>query len=171
MIHISLPTITQKMTQAKKLFFLILCLAIGQVLVAQTTYSTVQTGFYNVASTWDANGIPPNPIPADATVEINHNIQEGFTTGVSKTNNGTININDDAILVIYKDFDNYGTINAKGGPTYSEFIIVIATFNNKAGGVLKTSGGPAASITAWNDGLLNNEAGAWLRSLLMENLE
>lgn len=159
MINISLPTITQKMTQTKRFFFLLLCLAIGQVLVAQTTYSTVKAGSYNVASTWDANGIPPNPIPADATVEINHNIQEGFITGVSKTNYGTININDDAILIIYKDFDNYGTINAKGGPTYSEFRIVIATFNNKAGGVLKTSGGPAASITGWSDALLNNEAG------------
>nr|MBX2872148.1 HYR domain-containing protein [Saprospiraceae bacterium] len=147
------------MIQTRKLFLLLLCLAVGQVLVAQTTYSTIQTGFWNAASTWDANGIPPNPIPADATVEINHLIQEHPVTGLPKTNNGTININADALLTIYLNFDNYGTINAKGGPTYSEFRIVIATFNNKAGGVLKTSGGPAASITVWSDGLINNEAG------------
>ena len=126
--------------------------------VGPVTYTSIADGNWNVAGTWDANGIPPNPIPADATVEINHIIQEAFVGGIPKTNNGTININADALLLIYKDFDNFGTIDVKGEPNYSEFRIVQTTFNNKAGGILKISGGPEARITLWSSAVINNEA-------------
>ncbi|NRB49996.1 MAG: HYR domain-containing protein, partial [Saprospiraceae bacterium] len=146
------------MTQVKKLLLSLLCLTVGQVLLAQTTYSTVRNGNWDVASTWDANGIPPNPIPADATVEIYFSIQDRSGIGLPKTNYGTINVNAQSILIIEDEFDNYGTIDVKGGPTFSEFRVTGTTFNNKVGGVLRTSGN-AAYISGSSEPIVNNEAG------------
>ena len=75
--------------------FLLTCflsLMSGMVLLAQTTYTTVATGTWNSAATWDANGIPPEPIPADATVNVNHTVRTSDIAQI--TNDGTVNVND-----------------------------------------------------------------------------
>lgn len=153
MIKFHLPTINQKMTQTKRLFSLLLCLAIGQVLLSQTTYTTIAGGNWDDAANWDANGIPPNPIPANATVEIKH----GIFSIVAKTNNGTINLEGTssvfAMLQPVSDFDNYGTVDMKN--TYSELRGNVGTFNNKSGGVVKGN-----YMSFWNGATFNNEAGA-----------
>ncbi|MEZ5039669.1 MAG: LamG-like jellyroll fold domain-containing protein [Saprospiraceae bacterium] len=142
------------MTQARKLFFLLLCLAIGQVLVAQTTYTTIAGGNWDNAATWDANGIPPNPVPANATLEIKHVI---FNI-TAKTNNGTINVEGTGpsaygLLNFVGDFDNFGTFDMKN--TFSELRGSVGTFNNKSGGVVKGN-----YFSLWNGATFNNEAGA-----------
>ena len=161
MINFYLPTMTHKMTQTKRLFFLVLYLAVGQVLIAQTTYSTIRNGFWNAASSWDANGIPPNPIPADATVELNHQIFEPTIGAIPKTNYGTVNVNKG--FSMYADWDNFGTIQVRGNPDFPGNVMSIySTFNNKAGGALKTNVGKGF-IYLWSNAILNNETGAMIK--------
>lgn len=60
------------------------------VLNAQTTYTTISGGSWSSTSTWDANGIPPEPIPAGDIVNVGHFVN---TSGVAQiTNNGTVNM-------------------------------------------------------------------------------
>ena len=63
-------------------------------------------------STWDANGIPPNPIPIGDTVVINRNVTEGSNNII---NEGTVNVETELYLGIYSiTFTNNGTVNVNG---------------------------------------------------------
>lgn len=163
MLHFSLPTISQKMTQAKKLFLLLLCIAIGQVLMAQTTYTTIGSNsfIFDDPSNWLNGQAPPNPIPADATVEIQH--QAYLLGSLPKwTNNGTINISNDGFFSVGNEFDNYGTINIAD----NDFMQINAgIINNKSGGIIQ-----GWHLSFWNTTTLNNEAGGKLEIKASLNL-
>lgn len=155
MLHFTLPTIIQKMTQAKKLFLLLLGLAVGQVLVAQT-YTTIADNtsggsiFFDNPSNWLNGEVPPNPIPAGATVEIQHDAY--MLSSFSKwTNNGTINIGNGGFFSVGNEFDNYGTINIADNNFMQ---LNVGTLNNKSGGVIQ-----GWHLSMWNTAKLSNEAG------------
>jgi len=85
------------------IFQCILCtvlLLFSSVIFSQTTYTSVQDGDWNTASTWDANGIPPNPLD-DETVIINHDVEK-----VS----GNIRLTDNSLLII-----NYSLFKVTAG--------------------------------------------------------
>lgn len=44
----------------------------GQLAFSQTNYTTANNGTWNVAGTWDANGVPPNPLPNGDSIIIKH---------------------------------------------------------------------------------------------------
>ena len=147
------------MTQARKLFALLLCLAVGQVLVAQTTYTTIAGGAsggsytFDDPSNWLNGQAPPNPIPATATVEIRH--QSYMTSSLSNwTNNGTIDVSNGGFFSVGNVLDNYGTINiadnhfAQGNQ---------GTLNNKSGGIIQ-----GWNFSLWNSATVNNEAGGMI---------
>lgn len=155
MLHFSLPTISQKMTQAKKLFLLLLGLAVGQVLVAQTTYSTIGSNSFTFddPSNWLNGQVPPNPIPADATIEIQHKMY--MLNALAKwTNNGTINISNDGFFSVGNVLDNYGTITIADNHFMQ---LNQGTINNKSGGIIQ-----GWHLSFWNTTTLNNEAGGKL---------
>lgn len=56
------------------------------------TYTTVQNGNWNSASTWDANGVPPtsSDIPSGDVINIRHTV--AYNTGNPIKNRGTIRI-------------------------------------------------------------------------------
>lgn len=158
MINISLPTINQKMTQARKLFSLLLCLAVGQVLMAQT-YTTIadfSSGgsiIFDNPSNWLNGQAPPNPIPAGATVEIRH--QSYMTASLANwTNNGTIDVSNGGFFSVGNVLDNYGTINIAD----NHFVQANqGTLNNKSGGKIQ-----GWHFSLWNTATLNNEAGGMI---------
>lgn len=163
MLHFSLPTISQKMTQAKKLLLLLICLALGQVLMAQTTYTTIGSNSFTFddPSNWLNGQAPPNPIPADATVEIQHTMY--MLRALAKwTNNGTINISNDGFFSVGNVLDNYGTI------TIADNLFMQlnqGTINNKSGGIIQ-----GWHLSFWNTTTLNNEAGGKLEIKASLNL-
>lgn len=158
MINISLPTINQKMTQARKLFSLLLCLAVGQMLMAQT-YTTIadfSSGgsiIFDNPSNWLNGQAPPNPIPAGATVEIRH--QSYMTASLANwTNNGTIDVSNGGFFSVGNVLDNYGTINIAD----NHFVQANqGTLNNKSGGKIQ-----GWHFSLWNTATLNNEAGGMI---------
>lgn len=156
MIKFYLPTIYQQMTHARKLFLLLLCLAVGQVLVAQTTYTTIAGGdsggsyVFTDPSNWLNGQAPPNPIPADATVEIKHLSYLRASDG-NWTNNGTINVSNGGQFFITNVLDNYGTIDIA---VNSSLTINTGTVNNKSGGIVRGN-----YLATWNSAAVNNEAG------------
>lgn len=143
------------MTHARKLFLLLLCLAVGQVLVAQT-YTTIAGqgtgGSFNFDDpiNWANGQAPPNPIPAAATVEIQHTLYM-LAAGGTWTNNGTINVSNGGQFVISNVLDNYGTIDIA---VNSFLTISPGTLNNKSGGIVRGN-----YLATWNSATVNNEAG------------
>ncbi len=162
MTHFSLPTITQKMTQTKRLFFLLLCLAIGQVLVAQTTYTTTADGDWDDIASWDANGIPPEPIPANATVEVGHRV----SIATNKTNDGTINTNGSGRIAVATNgaLTNNGTINGNSASASSVEGALEAfsggSIVNNSEIVLTKVGANQPNIVLFTGGSLTNNSGA-----------
>jgi|GEM_PF-5128945 len=158
MINISLPTINQKMTQARTLLLLLLCLAIGQVLVAQTytTIAGVSSGgsfTFDDPSNWLNGQAPPNPIPASATVEIRHTIYM-LPSLANWTNNGTIDVSNSGFFLVGNVLDNNGTIDIAD----NHFMhISQGTLNNKPGGIIQ-----GWHLSLWNTATLNNEAGGMI---------
>jgi len=61
------------------LFFITLLGLTGSMLLAQTTYNSVANGNWSDATTCDANGVPPNPIPAGDVVNLNHRVTVQFS--------------------------------------------------------------------------------------------
>lgn len=150
------------MTPAKKLFLLLLGLAVGQVLVAQTTYTTISDGFWDDLASWDANGIPPDPIPADATVEVGHRV----SIVTNKTNNGTINTTGPARLAVSTDgvLTNNGIINGNSSSA-STVEGALEAFNggsiiNNNEIVLTKVGDRQPNMMLFDGGSLTNNAGA-----------
>jgi hypothetical protein len=67
-------------------------------LTAQTTYTSIATGNWTSASTWDAAGVPPNPLPAGDQVVLGGNFR--VTLDFNQVNNGEILIDDNGSLVL-----------------------------------------------------------------------
>ncbi len=99
------------MTQARKLFLSLLCLAIGHVLVAQTTYTTVSVGEWSSPSVWSGGNVPPEPIPAGDIVNVTNTVVTDFTAQI--TNNGTMNVTDNGMIEMRSStvLTNNGDIN------------------------------------------------------------
>lgn len=99
----------------RHLLFLIcfLSLAVGSTLLAQTTYTTIAGGLWSSPLTWDANGVPPEPIPAGDNVVVNHLVITNGTAMI--TNNGEVTVNADGTARIQMGapthFINNGTFN------------------------------------------------------------
>jgi subtilisin-like proprotein convertase family protein len=50
-----------------------------------TTYTFTGNGNWNVASNWSSNTIPPNPLPANASIVINHIVGGNCILNISQT--------------------------------------------------------------------------------------
>ncbi|PCJ28833.1 MAG: hypothetical protein COA97_00405 [Flavobacteriales bacterium] len=59
---------------AIKTFLITALFMIGSVVLCQTTYTTINSGAWNGASQWDANGVPPITLPSGDSIFINHTI-------------------------------------------------------------------------------------------------
>ncbi len=161
MLHISLHRIIQKMTQAKKLFLLLLGLAVGQVLVAQT-YTSIADGDWTSSSTWSGGVVPLDPVPATATVNIDHQVTISSPTSI--TNDGTILIrNENAALTVASggtmNNNNEITVESFMSPSFYVGIRVDGAMNNT--GVITITVGPGGTpnISRAYIGNLNNLAG------------
>ena len=97
-----------------------LFLIIANSAVAQTNYTTISDGSWSSSSTWDANGIPPDPLPAADSIFI----QNDVTVTSSIEILGVITIEASHTLTATNQFDvgrgsvnegemiNYGTVVA-----------------------------------------------------------
>jgi len=113
-----------------KLIYLVLfCVFLGSASInAQTTYTSVQSGSWTSASTWDSNGIPPIDIGGTDTVNIDHRVTYG----------GSINIDFGATLNVNHVFSITGNITLlHPGSTLNINYGVVITVN---GNISKPSG-------------------------------
>lgn len=133
------------------------------------TYSTVAVGNWSSASTWDANGVPPEPIPSGSTVNINHTV---FTDGVTQiTNGGTFNVVDNSnnpnfYLRGTTQFTNNGDFNANSISFGAALYVESGTrFDNN--GSFELSGSTNSAVTRLRGGTFNNNGSMnLLRSLM-----
>jgi hypothetical protein len=79
-------------------FLFILLLFSATAAFTQTTYTAIGTGNWSNAGTWDANGIPPNPLGATDFIVINCTCTITNDTGVDIVIDGTMTIGAGSIL-------------------------------------------------------------------------
>ncbi|MCB9081763.1 MAG: hypothetical protein H6555_08640 [Lewinellaceae bacterium] len=128
----------------KRLILFLLCCCIYISIQAQT-YSTINalnSGQWSNPSNWDINGVPPEPIPPGATVNINHwiSIYSGTVT-----NNGTINVNAGQRLYNLATLTNNNLINVSG-------ILIPST------GSTATNNSQGATINILNSGSMQTDS-------------
>ncbi|MCO6488237.1 MAG: thrombospondin type 3 repeat-containing protein [Phaeodactylibacter sp.] len=168
----------------KNLFLFTLLFLFANLVGAQATYTTIANGQWDNAATWDANGVPPEPIPAGSTVNINNSV--GTFNVSTITNNGTININGTGGVTLQgstqavnngsviststtfgsalgvstgTSFTNNDYYQADGTGTQSSSIRMLGgTFTNANGGTLDLSGA-LVSFQSNNTLFFNEEGG------------
>ncbi|MCP9236179.1 T9SS type A sorting domain-containing protein [Lewinella sp. JB7] len=181
------------MTHPKNWHFagLIILFLLPCCLVAQT-YTSVRGGIWSDSTTWDDGGVPPEPIPAGATVLITHRVHTFGTDQI--TNHGTVLVEpapstdgNDANFVIDPSsaLDNYGTLRFKGtyvslalldGATLTNYGTIRSERNTASasppelhvyGRLTNASGGVITLVDGrlqlgGENGRLENKSGGWI---------
>lgn len=125
-------------------------------------YTSVAVGNWSDATTWDAAGVPPDPVPTGATVNLNHDV----TVLSTVENLGLINItSQESSLIVGGQVDNRGQIIV--GPyeaTDLNFAVSVSGTMNNYNRIIVNSDpdGPSGSVRY--RGSLNNMPGAILES-------
>jgi hypothetical protein len=101
-----------------------------------TSYNTIASGDWDDPTIWDTGTVPPEPIPAGVTVNINHGVF--ILTGLTITNAGTIN----------RPQSGSGLVFLRGG-----------SLINTAGGVIDFATGSVLLLDD-NNSYFENQSGA-----------
>jgi hypothetical protein len=125
----------------QRIVVLSLFVSVTFFLNAQTTYTFTGSGNWNVAANWDANGIPPNPLPSGDEIIIQGTPSN--QNGGGRTINGTLTVNSGVTLTS----SNVLTIGTTGTLT-----------NN---GNIVRSNGLNIDGTGTNDGTITQDAGTF----------
>jgi len=154
-----------------------------------TTYTFVGDGKWDNPNNWDANGVPPNPLPAGSAVIINPPANADGIVG-EPILNVAFEIESGASLIIFPDAGadralrmekggliNSGTVTVKGTLSVSDDSIFVnqgtmvlgehsrlktsGTFSNETGGTISVASGGVLRIegSLTNDGTLENKSG------------
>ncbi len=157
---------------------LTLCLLFTLVDLSATTYTTIKKGAFNKTATWDAEGIPPSPLPAGDKIIINHNVTlksmdyvigGGMTLNAKFTVKKTLTVNASGKIIGTSELkvkgdngqiDNYGCIEVwklhVGSDDDDDGDERKGTLNNWAGGEINVNGDLRLN------GVLNN---TWLMTV------
>ena len=120
-----------------------------------TTYTSVTNfGNWDHMSTWDANGIPPNPIPIGDTVVINPAVVMGSNNII---NEGTVNVVTALNIGFFSTtFTNNGTVNVSGVLNLSNASIFInngtLSMNNASFGMFDMSALTNMGVVTYDGG-------------------
>ena len=176
-----------KQVFTKMLFALFLCIGSR---VSATTYTFTGSGSWSLSSNWDINGIPPNPLPANDTININGSAEAYLDVNQTLLTLTQLNINSSKTLIInspitftiYDSLINNGTLINNGIlvlNTGANFVNVDLITNN---GTINNSGklnngnsynGSVASLsnagTINNNGILFNQRGGISNSGALNN--
>jgi len=177
------------MSAAILFFCLALSVALPGAVFAQTTYTTIAAGDWTSPGTWDANGVPPNPMPSGDVADIDHavvvtttvtssglvlmnNVNAGFDILSAGTfnNQGEIRINlpgnstrpnSGAITTISGVLSNSGIVDSQPTPNATSH-----RFQTGFGGVIDNLSGGLLDLQTvnQNSGTINNNLGATYRS-------
>jgi Secretion system C-terminal sorting domain len=134
-----------------------------------TTYTfNVASGDWNVASNWQGNAIPPNPIPTGDIIDIPREHTAIIPSGYTLTNNGTIAIAQisgmirEGHLLIYGTLDNSGEISTGRMEVYGTYnhnpnatMTLGGTIYARGGGIFNIGGTMTGNFSLSNLGTMN----------------